>query len=332
MTGPDFPHLSASTRVGALLGLAMLAACTSGPVDVQTADAVPLRIDKGNPERLMRSLLGGYMDDADPFEAGLVSGSGDDLVLHPQRLDATTRAALSDANGDGALDWDELVPFFAATYAESHGLPPTLEAFYAAAGVAPPASSVDSLWFSVDVDGVMTSARRRVLVPLSALRSAMEAFAADGELVYPTGTPIVGVHLGEAGETLETTVKRRRADGFWDFAVYDADGQLAEATSTPPLPLQAPTQCTGCHLGQKLYEPEKSFPADASDGPYGPRAYYVPDAWRSPEATALFQEHARRDDGVLGLYATLHAGQLLARRAEGTIAPDGEALLRRLGL
>lgn len=335
MTGPDFPHAHASSMIGALLGLALLVGgCASGPVDVQTADSVPLQIDKGSPERLMRSLLGGYMDDADPFEAELVSGSGDDLVLHPQRLDAATRALLSDTNGDGALDWDELVPFFAATYAESHGLPPTLEAFYAATGVVPPANSSDpdSLWFSVEVDGVMTSARRRVSVPLEALRSAMEAFAADGELVYAAGTPIVGAHLGEDGEVLETTVKRRRGDGYWDFAVYDASGQLAEATSTPPLPLKAPTQCTGCHLGQKLYEPEKSFPADASDGPYGPRAYYVPDAWRSPEATALFQEHARRDDGVLGLYATLYAGKLLTRRAEGTIAANEEVLLRRLGL
>ncbi|GAB5537109.1 MAG: hypothetical protein Rubg2KO_33580 [Rubricoccaceae bacterium] len=311
--------------------------CASGPIDVQTADSVPLAIDKSNPERLMRSLLGGYVDDADPFEAGLVSGSGDDLDLHPQLLSDDVRASLADANGDGALDWDELVPFFAATYTEGHGLPSTLDAFHAATGMEAPASSpdarsADSLWFTVDVDGVMTSARRRVSVPMSALRSAMDAFVEGGELVYPTGTPLIGVHLGEEGETLETTVKRRRADGFWDFAVYGADGQIAEATSTPPLPLKAPTQCTGCHLGQKLYEPEKSFPAEASDGPNGPRAYYVPDAWRSPEATALFQEHARRDDGVLGLYATLYAGRLMTERAGGSIAPDDAALLDRLGL
>ena len=315
------------------VGLAMLAwGCAGGPVDVQTAESVPLSIDKADPERILRSLLGGYVDGADPFEAGLVSGSGDNLELHPQRLDASLRAALADTNGDGTLDWDELVPFFAATYAEGHGVPPTLDAFYAATGTQPPASPADSLWFSVDVDGVMTSVLRRVSVPTAALRSAMEAFADGGELVYPTGTPLIGVHLGDDGETLETTVKRRRADGFWDFAVYDAEGQIAEATSTPPLPLKAPTQCTGCHLGQKLYDPEKSFPADASDGPNGPRAYYVPDAWRSPDATALFQEHARRDDGVLGLYATLYAGQLLARRVDGTISAEENALLERLGL
>ena len=321
-----------------LVGLAiLLSACTSGPVDVQTAESVPLTIDKSNPERLMRSLLGGYVDGGDPFEAGLISGSGDDLDLHPQRLSADLRAALNDANGDGALDWDELEPFFAATYAAGHGLPSTLDGFYTAAGMTPPANSTsesarDSLWFTVDIHGVMTAALRRVSVPVDALESAMQAFADGGELVYPAGTPLVGVHLGDDGETLETTVKRRRADGFWDFAVYGADGQIAESTTTLPLPLKAPTQCTGCHLGQKLYEPEKSFPSEAAEGPDGPRAYYVPDAWRSSEATALFQEHARRDDGVLGLYATLYAGRLMAERADGVLAPNDASLLDRLGL
>ena len=307
-------------------------ACASGPVDVQTAEAVPLRLDKANPERLVQSLLGAYVGDADAFESGLVSGSGDDLTLHPQRLDAATRGQLSDADGDGAIDWDELVAFVGLTYVPAHGIPPTLADFYASSAVAPPSGPDDPAWFTVDVAGVMTSARRRVSVPVPALRAAIEAFAEGGELVYPVGTPIVGAHLADDGATAETTVKRRRADGFWDFAVYDAEGRVAASTSTPPLPLKAPTQCTGCHLGQKLYEPEKSFPAPAPDGPNGPRAYYVPDAWRSAEATALFQEHARRDDGVLGLYATLYVGRLLAARADGTLAPDDAALLDRLGL
>ena len=310
----------------------LFAACASGPVDVQTAEAVPLRLDKANPERLVRSLLGAYVDDADAFESGLVSGAGDDLALHPQRLDDATRRLLSDADGDGAIDWDELAAFVDRTYAPAHDLPPTLDAFYASLDVTAPSGPDDPAWFTVDVDGVMTAARRRVSVPSAALRSAVTAFADGGELVYPAGTPIVGAHLADDGATAETTVKRRRADGFWDFAVYDAEGRLARSTSTPPLPLKAPTQCTGCHLGQKLYEPEKSFPAPAADGPNGPRAYYVPDAWRSAEATALFQEHARRDDGVLGLYATLYTGRLLAARADGTLAPDDAALLDRLGL
>lgn len=300
----------------------LLGACASGPADVQTAEAVPLRLDRSDPVPLLRSVLWGYADGGDPFEAGLVSGDGGDLVLHPQRLGAPVRARLDDANGDGAIDWDELAPFLEATYYDAHGLPATLDGVRAEA---------DPVWFTVDVDGVMTAARRQIYVPTAALEAAMRTFATSGEMHYPAGTWVVGEHRLD-GAVVETTVKRRRADGFWDFAVYDAEGRLAPSTQTEPRPLRVPTQCTGCHLGRKLYEPEKSYPAEAPNGPTGPRSYHVPEAARSAEATALFQEHARRDDGVLGLYATVHAGRLLADRAAGRLDPDGAALLDALGL
>lgn len=316
------------TRALPLLALA-LAAC-GGPVDVQTAERVPLALDHADPERLVRSLLGGFAsaDGADPFEAGLVSGEGDALTLHPQALPADARAALSDADGDGALSWEELRALADEAYYAARRLPPTLAALRADE----PYATVDTAWFSVDVSGVMTALPRRVYVRESALRAAISAFADDGRLVYPAGTWIVGEALGEGGAVVETTVKRRRADGFWDFGVYGADGRLAPATTSPPRPLRAPAQCTGCHLGERRYEPEASFPRAAPDGPFGARAYHVPDAWRSAEATALFEEHARRDDGVLGLYATLWTGRALAARADGALAPRDAALLDRLGL
>jgi hypothetical protein len=309
----------------------VLAGCGGGPVDVQTAEAVPLRLERTNAERLVRSILGGYAaaGGADPFAAGLVSGSGDDLTLHPQRLGDAARAALRDADGDGALSWAEFsVLAQPEAYYAARALPPTVAALRATE----PYATDDPAWFSVDVDGVMTAARRRVYVREAALRTAVEAFAGGGALAYPSGTWIVGEHLGDDGAVVETTVKRRRADGFWDFGVYAADGRLAPSTTTEPRPLRAAIQCTGCHLGQKRFEPEKSFPAAAPDGPFGAMAYHVPDAWRSAEATARFDEHARRSDGVLGLYATLWTGRMLAARANGTAAPGDLALLERLGL
>ncbi len=310
--------------------LALLLTACGGPVDVQTAERVPLALDHANPERLVRSLLGGFAsaDGADPFEAGLVSGEGDDLALHPQALPSEARAVLSDADGDGALSWEELRALADEAYYAARALPPTLTALRQTE----PYADGDTAWFSVDVSGVMTALPRRVYVRESALRSAIAAFAADRRLVYPAGTWIVGEALADDGTVAETTVKRRRADGFWDFGVYGADGRLVPATVTPPRPLRAPAQCTGCHLGSRRYEPEASFPRAAPDGPFGARAYHVPDAWRSAEATALFDEHARRDDGVLGLYATLWTGRALAARAEGTLAPRDAALLERLGL
>ncbi|WP_412062681.1 hypothetical protein [Rubrivirga sp. IMCC45206] len=306
---------------------AVLAACGGGgPVDVATADAAPLRLDRDAPEKLLRSVLGPYAG-GDPFASGLVAGDGDDLTLALDRLPAAARAALVDANGDGVIDWDELAAMLEATYGAATGVPATL------AGVRQQADYLggEPDWFTVNTDGVMTAARRRIHVPVAALRAAMETAASGGELVYPAETWIVGEHLVD-GAVVETTAKRKRADGFWDFAVYDADGRLAPATQTEPRALRVPTQCTGCHLGERRFEPEKSFPGHASDGPFGPRAIHVPEAWRSADATRRFDEHARRADGVLGLYATLYAGRLMAERERGPLAPDDAALLDRLGL
>lgn len=313
-----------------LLFLALIVAgCAGGPADPATSDSIPLRLDRDRPERLLASVLGAYvgLEGGDPFEAGLVSGEGSDLALHPQKLDASARAALEDTNGDGAIDWDELAAMLEATYYGARALPPTVEALREQANYL----EGEPVWFTVEVDGVMSAARRRIFVPTAALRSAMQAFPSRSEIVYPAGTWIVGEHI-EDGEVLETTAKHRRADGYWDFVVYGPDGQIAPSTQTEPRALRVPTQCTGCHLGQRLFDPEKSFPAAASDGPFGPRSIHVPESWRSSEATALFNEHASRDDGVLGLYATLYASRLMAQRQAGDLEAEDAALLEALGL
>ena len=107
---------------------------------------------------------------------------------------------------------DELAAFFQATYAEARVLPPTFDAFRSDAPYA-----ADSAWFTVEVDGVMTSARRRLFVPISALRSALTNYGSNGErLIYPDGTALIGEHWLE-GERVETTAMLKRPDGFWDF-------------------------------------------------------------------------------------------------------------------
>jgi hypothetical protein len=306
----------------------LLAAC-GGP-----SDGLPVHLDKSNEEVLLRYYLGGYVapGGGDPVEAGLLAEDGG-FAIRPEALPEPYRAALRDADGDGTLGWEEFVAFVEATYADARALPPTLDVLRAAA----PFAGGDSAWFTVEVEGSpMTAARRRNHVPVAALRQALAGYRDAGDrLRYPEGTVIVGEHV-EDGRVVETTVKRRRADGFWDFAVYDAAGRLADATATPPRPLDAPVQCTGCHLGRRLFDPDKSFPAAAPDGPYGPRAIRVDDALRAAAGAhglaALFDEHAKRSDGVLGLYGTLYTARLLADRAAGRLAPEDAALLERLGL
>lgn len=310
--------------------LLLLTGCgssTGGP-----ADGLRLDTGKRDPERLLRYYFGSYLgpDGGDAVEAGVLSGEGDAFTLHPEALAEPWQAAIAAANadGDGTLDWDELVAFFERTYTTARALPPTLDAFRAGVPYAPD----DAAWFTVEIDGVMTSARRHLFVPMAALRSALADYRANGDrLIYPFGAAIVGEHWLD-GARAETTVMQKRPDGFWDFFVYGADGTLAPATDTPPRALRSPTQCVGCHFGRKAFEPEKSFPAAAPPGPFGPRSIHVGPEMRNAEVVDFFDEHAKRSDTALGIYNTLFVSKLLADRNAGRIAPDDAALLDQLGL
>ncbi len=307
----------------------LLAACQHEPIEFDTANRVPIDLGKQNEEQLLRYYFGGYVSPSggDPVEAGLLL-IDDGFAINPQLLDAGLRRALKDADGDGEIGWDEFIAFVGATYADARGLPLEIETFRDASDW----STESDAWFSVEVDGVMTEARRRVYVQNSALRAALEGFNEAGDrILYEPGTLIVGEHL-DGDRVLETTLKRRRHDGFWDFAVYDLNGDLTSHTATGPRPLRAPVQCVGCHLGRRTFDPEKSFPAEASDGPFGPRALYVSDNLRNAEITAHFNEHAKRSDGVLGLYATLYTAQLVADRDAGILSEEDRTLLEGLGL
>ena len=305
-----------------------LAGCGGGS---RGGDGLRLDTGKRNPERMLRFYFGSYLgpEGGDAVESGLLTGEGRDFTLDPTALPERWRPALDAANtnADGTLDWDELSAFFEATYADARGLPTTLDAFRETQPYA-----ADSAWFTVEIDGVMTQARRHLFVPLVAMRSALGNYRTNGDaLIYPVGTALVGEHWLE-GTRAETTVMQKRPDGFWDFWVYDANGNLADATSTPPRALRSPVQCVGCHFGNKQFEPEKSFPAEAPPGPFGPRTIHVGPEMQNAEVVAFFNEHAKRSDTVLGIYNTLFVSKLLTDRAAGRLAARDAALLDTLGL
>lgn len=311
------------------LAILLAVSCGKAPLDISTTSYAPINLDKGNEERLLRYYLGGYVNPeaADPVQNGLML-TENGIALNPQLLDAQHRWQLADNDQNGEIGWDEFVSFIEGSYTDARGLSPELESFRLEFDWHE--ESAD--WFSVEIDGVMTEARRRIFIRNDAIRSALQGFGPEeNELTYPPGTVIIGEHL-DGEEILETTIKRKRADGFWDFAVYDAEGQLTQETSTGPRNLSAPVQCVGCHLGDRTFDPEKSFPAEASEGPHGPRAVYVSDELRNPEVTALFNEHARRSDGVLGIYCTLYTARLIADREQGVITDEDRAMLNHLGL
>src|SRR5690606_7846790 len=114
---------------------------------------------------------------------------------------------------------------------------------------------------TVELHGVMTTARRVVHVRESAIREALRNFERNGRrILYPIETTFIGEHVID-GVVEETTAMRKRADEQWDFFVYGKDGLPATQTNTPPRPLKSPVQCVGCHFGDKLFEPAESYPA-----------------------------------------------------------------------
>ena len=325
---------SHSNIVLGILLLLLAGACGEAKTEgEQVSPRLLIDLDRSNPERLLRYYFGAYVgpDGGDPFEAGvLVEQEGryyaDVPVLearHP-RVGATLRVAARDQR----LDWDELAAFLNATYYTVRDLPSTLEAFRADV----PYLEDDTSWFHVELNGVMSTARRHVYIPEDAIRSALRGYQAQGErLIYPPGTIVVGEHRQEEA-FIEATILRKRKDGFWDFFTYGEDGALTVETAALPRALKTPTQCVGCHFGGKLFEPERSFPSEAPPGPHGPRAYYVEEAWRDREVVAFFDEHRKRSDTLLGIYSTLFVARLRAEQRAGRLAKADTQLLATLGL
>lgn len=317
----------------ALSAMLSLAACGAGGDEAVPASFVRVSIDKPDPMRLLRNYFGGYVspEPADPFDAGLLHERAGRLYVDLEALKRHQPAAadhLTDSDADGRIGWDEFEAFIDATYNAVRSTPASLEAFASEASFDP----LGGDWMHVDVRGVMTTARRRIYARESAIRSALERYLErDRRLIYPIGTVFVGEHYME-GRRVETTVMRKRTDGYWDYFVYGADGSPAAGTDTPPRALRAPVECVGCHHGDKVFEPEASFPAPARPGPHGPRQVYVEDALRDEEVVRFFDEHRRRSDTVLGLYGTLFVSRLRAERRAGRLNAADAALLESLQL
>ncbi len=307
-----------STPLWLSLGLAFtLCACApTGPNSRPLPEDGWLHLDLGRRAslELIGYYAGGMLSPAsDPVEAGLVVHHDDAFYLNLDSLAVTDSLAAdqlrSAASGESSIEWDAFAAFLEDMYPRFRRQPPTVGRLFEEAGFDGPE---DADWISVEVTGVMSTMRRRVSIERARLADALERYDEEGEaIVYGRGTVFIAEHI-EDGVVREVTAMEKRTDGHWDFHAYGPDGTPARQTAARPRALRVPTQCVGCHFGSKLYEPEKSFPAPAADGPHGPRALHVGASQRNPAIVQFFDEHRKRSDHVLGLYATLYVSELLA--------------------
>lgn len=305
-------------KYAALLPGLLVSGCTRPDVSL-------VEVDAGR--ELARFFAGTYVEagavdrivDAGPdgvtLDLGLLRSLAPDL--------ASDLEALADG---GALDRVDIDTLLARSYRQAPGFPRNLDDFERESGW----RSSPGAWWSFELTGSMTRFRRRLHIPTDAVRAAVRSFSGGTGLRYPAGSVVVGEHF-DAGRLVETTVMRRRADDFWEFAAYDSTGRLTSRIVGEPDALVVPSDCFGCHYGDRAFEPEKSFPAPAPAGVHGPREIVVPEGWRRAEVVRLFDEHGRRDDGLLGLYATLWVSSLVSARQGGTIPESDSFLLQSLG-
>jgi hypothetical protein len=294
---------------------------------------IQLKLDRHGSDELVGYYMSGLLapEDEGPFASRLVVKESGDYFVDVDRLaraDSQSAASLEALAGNSrSVDWTAFQEFVSDTYFRVRDIPATRQDLYTQEGFVPG----DPGWMSLETVGVMSTRRRRVFVKMDAVLHALRSYRENEDrIMYPEGTVFIGEHMD--GEAVSETTVMWKSNSQWDFFAYDEQGRLADSTKALPRSRRVPTQCFGCHFGNKLYEPERSFPALAPDGPHGPRAVYVDESLRDPDVVRYFDEHRQRADGVLGLYVTILVSELRSRRTAGALDASTAELLTSLGL
>ncbi|MXY08062.1 MAG: hypothetical protein F4058_03755 [Rhodothermaceae bacterium] len=295
----------------------LMAACSS-------AEQLEVTLEGESAQRFLRFYFGSYASE-DPYEAGLLNERGGrfyvDLTVLRKYSPELAQELKAKASG-GVVSPDSLRTAVQMTYYLARDLPERLSEF-------------NDQWVidnatTFEVHGPVTNYLRRITLSESALQGAIWNYYENGEKIrYAVGTAIKAEHL-RGTRVVETTAMVRRSDGFWDFATYDSTGALTSHTLPNDRALATPTQCAGCHFGNKGFEPEQSWPQEPAKAPGDIRKWYT--GPRDIEVAEFFSEHFRRSDTLLGLYATAYVSNLRAQRREGTLDSSAIALLNHLGL
>ncbi len=285
---------------------------------------VEILLSGENAENILQFYFGSYMQE-DPFNAGVLEKKRDRFFLDLSLLrefDSELSTALEARVSRNTLDPDSLQTVIEATYYEARNLPGNLTEFESRWPIHAPKT--------FEVHGAVTHYLRRIALSEKALQDAIFNYDQNNsKLYYEVGTVLKAEHISN-DSVKETTAMIKRPDGFWDFATYDSAGTLTLKTRPHPRALATPTQCVGCHFGNKSFEPERSWPLDAPPVPEGIRKWYTGSA--DQEVADYFREHDRRSDFVLGLYATTYISDLRVQRSSSTLDSTSIRLLNELGL
>lgn len=272
-----------------------------------TDDAlIEISIDARDPGELLEFYVNSFAGN----QSAIVV-DGDRFFVNVDNIAPSFRDQVSAIGSDGMISWEEFEPFVNGEYYAASGAEPTLARLRERAGN----WKADDSWFHMSVSGVMTSAKREIYIAKSVLHEAIRSFSAGDGLIYPVGSVFVAEHY-DGGELTEVTTMAKRPDSHWDFAAYDPAGNLKATTLPAPKAYNIPSQCVGCHYGSRSFEPERSYPAAAAKGPTGERVIHEPAVRASATLVGHFDEHRRRTDTVLGLYATTYVASLQSRQTQ----------------
>ena len=295
-----------------------------------SVSSIRIQLDKSDDEMLLAFYIGGMLPEGWQLDS-VLSKVGSEWMLHGpksgQEIPTPLENLMEAAGEDEILTWEEFEPAVSGSYYEVRNAPRTLAELKTEYGD----WNAES-WFSHELVGQMTHLRRKLSVSKTALFAALDGLSVlKDPIIYPMGTLFIGEHL-DGQSVREVTAMVKREDGYWDYFAYGSDGNLSPFIEKKPDPLRVPTQCVGCHFGDRLFEPERSFPSAARPGPNGERAFFVPEALKNAFLASGLSEHARRSDHILGLYGTLYLASLIREVEGGTASSEESNLVARLGL
>jgi formylglycine-generating enzyme required for sulfatase activity len=203
-------------------------------------------------------------------------------------------------------------------------------------------------WLEVPIDSATFHRRRVLRINKDRIADALAAyFENNNRLIYPQGTVIVAESFAKQGRFSEAEVLTKRADTFWNFAVYDAQGRLTRQTvafneaGEPDEARQGflvPESCALCHRIDRLdFSGDEQAPSRAPIRSFFhhlparvPQIHLSAEYYDHMAFTELTEATARIKDSVFGVYGSLLLSELAGRRRLNTLTAEDRERYRRL--